>query len=262
MPFGKLESRITVGATCNVDVTEIGGGGGPFTVALVAGEYYASDLCAYIAATLTANGSLSGTYSCSLSDDTDSSTGKTTISATGITSFTLAWSTTTAQAVRDALGYTGTLTPSAASHLSTYACRHLWLPTCGRTDGVMGDGDAGFPVKLASVSVAPSGVTRSWVGAATRYEGTVAFDGLRGYRTLTSQEAVVNESLQTFWTYSIGLGKPFRYHKDRSVDGTYNAFVAHEEGVRTFRPERMIANHYGPNACWRWSSPVYRYTGS
>lgn len=262
MPWGKFESRITVGASCNLDVTEIGGGGGPFTVALTAGDYYLTALCTHIAAVLTANGSLAGTYSCSVSDDTDSSTGRVTISATGITSFTLAWSTTTAIVVRTGLGFTGTLTPSAASHTATPASPHIWLPTCGRSDGVMGDGDDGFPMKTASVAVAPSGVTRSWVGASTRYENSIAFDCLKGYRVLTSQEVVANESLQTFWTNSIGLGKPFRWHKDRSVDATYNLWTAMQSGVETFRPERLIANHYGPNALFRWSCPVYKYTGA
>ena len=259
MPFAKLESRYTIPANCQATHAQVGGGTASYTFSLAEGTYYLVDLCAYVQAQLNAQAGGS-TYTVTIDDDADTSTGKITITKTSAGTFTLTWTLSTG--LRDALGFTGTLTPTAAAFTSTNASPHIWLPTCGRTDAALGDGDDGWPVKTAAVNVATSGATYSWVGAATRYENVMAFDSIKGYRAITSQEAVVNESLQTFWTYGPGLGKPFRYYKSRATDGTYNAFCAAQQGVETFRPERVVANHYGPNALFRWSCPVYKYTGS
>lgn len=261
MGLPKIEGRIVVGATCNVDVQE-NGAGGPFTVAFTAGNYFLADLCVHIGAALTASASLAGTYTCSIDDGTDSATGRVTISATGISNFTLAWSTSTSQALRDALGFTGNLTPAAASHQTTAASRHIWLPTAGRAECQLADGDDGAIIKTASVSVSPSGTTRTWVGSSTRYENLLSFKNVKGYRMLTSLETRTNESLQTFWTYSIGLGLPIRYYKERATDGTYNTYVADEEATSKFDPEKFDPTWDGTQSLWNWRARVFKYTGT
>ncbi len=259
MPWSKLESQYTIPASATASVTQSGGGTASFTLNLTAGTYYLADLCAQLQDDLNTQAGGS-TYSVGVSDDTDTSTGKVTITKSSAGTFTLAWTTSTG--LRAALGFDDDLTPTASAFTGANASPHIWLPTCGRTDAALADGDDGWPVRLASVSVSSSGTVRSWVGAAVRHENVLAWESLRGYRTVASQESVVNESLETFWRASINLGLPVRYHKDRSDDATYNEFAGNPEAVATFRPERVIANHYGPNALWRARFGVYATGGS
>lgn len=229
MPFCKLEGRITVGATANVDVTEIGGGGGPFTVTITAGDYYPATLCSTIGTLLTNNPSLSGTYTCSLSDDTDASTGKVTISATGITSFTLTWATSTSQAIRDALGFTGNLSPTAASHTSANACPYLWLPNVGRTNAmgpepISSSLRLGVPMMDYRLTRAPTGASKRLVSNTT-YVESLEFHYVSGAKAAKRLESVTNESWETFYTTVLGGGKQIRYYPDRSSDTTYGTVV-------------------------------------
>lgn len=259
MPFSKLESRYTIPPNCQLALTQTGGGTASVpNLSFAEGNYYLIDLLAQVQTQLNAQGGGSA-YTVTVDDNTDSSTGKVTITKSAGT-FTITWSLSSG--LRDALGFTGTLTPAAVTFTGGSASPHIWLPTCGRVTAALGDGDSGWPTKTGTVAISPDGTTRTWVSASTRYEDVIAFDCLRGYRVLQSHEAVVNESLQTFWTYSIGLGKPFRYYKDRSVDGTYVPYVAFEEPMLSFRPERLIENQYGPNAMYRYRCPVAKYTGA
>lgn len=253
MALPKLEGIVTIPSGSSVSVTETGGGG-TAAVSLTAGTYSLSELCAHLASVLTSNGTLSGTYSCSVSDDSDTSTGKVTLSVTGITSFTLTWTDTT---VRDALGYTATLTPTATSFLASNASPWIWLPNVGRSDGDLADGDQGDPIRQVAVNCAPDGSVYSWASSALRYETVIEFQNIRGYKALRSFETVTNESLQTFFETVVSKGIRFRYYIDRSDDTSYTEHVAKQGDAERYGLEPAIKGWRGTNSLWHWRCDTY-----
>lgn len=214
--LGKLSARVTVPTAWTVTVTEVPAATATVTV-VAAGNTYTEDICAAVAAALTANATLVGTYSCSVDDGAVTSTGRVTLSASGITSFTLTWNYTD---LRDLLGFTGNLTPTAASFTSTKAAKYLWLPNCRRAPAMGPDG-VGSPRTDLTVTVSPSGVSKA-LAYATRYVDTFGWEFVTGRKAWATYETYANESAQSFFLNALGAGLPFRYHADRSVDGTYS----------------------------------------
>ena len=253
MALPKLEGIVTISSGSSVSVTETGGGG-TASVSLTAGDYSLSELCAYLADALTANATLSGTYSCSVADDSDTSSGKVTISASGITSFTLTWTSTT---VRDALGFVGTLEPTAATFTADDASPWIWLPNVGRSDADLADGDEGDPIRQVAVNCAPSGDVYSWASSALRYETVIEFQHVKGYKGIRSLEVVTNESLQTFFETVISKGIPFRYYTDRSNDDTYTEHVAKQGDAERFGLEPEFKGWRGAQSIWSWRCDTY-----
>src|SRR5262245_25343303 len=132
----RCEGRITI-ATGGwaITVTEQTPNAGPETVTIPAGDYYWTTtnganaaLTTTIGNALTANGTLTGTYTVSLAT---SSTGQSTISMTGPQKFTATFGSTE---LRDALGFAGNLVFAANTHISEYQATYLWLSTVHRCD--------------------------------------------------------------------------------------------------------------------------------
>lgn len=217
----KLEGHITVPTGgWTVSITEVPAATSTYTIP--AGNYYltsTTSLLTTLSAGLTANATLAGTYSCVISDDASTSTGKVTLSATGITTFSVTWTST---ALRDALGWTGN-TSGALTFTSQSASPYIFLPNVKRANPMAPDGYQGLPVTDGTVTVSPSGTSKS-IKYATRYIDSLEFRFLLGSKTWTTWEVVTNESLESFYASTIGEGAPFRYHFDRANDSSHASY--------------------------------------
>lgn len=230
MALSKLEGRITVAsaAAYTISVTDPGG---TSSVALTPGDYYltsTTSLLSALAAAMTANTTLSGTYACSLDDNSDTSTGKVTISA-GVT-FSITWTSST---IRDALGFTGTVS-GASTYTSTNGSPYVWLPDQRRANPLSPDGGTGIQLTDATCTMSPAGITKI-IKFSTRYRDSLEYRYLSGAKTWTTFERTGfgNESFQTFWTATIANGYPVRHHPDRSVDGTFKTW-------RVLKPQEFM----------------------
>lgn len=252
----KIEGRITVPTGgWSVAVTETGGGGGPHTVTVPAGDYYlstgdtiADDLPQEFADQLTANASLSGTYTVTISA-AESGTGLVTIAATGITSFTLTWTSTD---LRDVLGFAGTLTPSAASFVGTKHARSLWLPNCPYS--TLNHDEAGWVESDFRAQETMSGNAFLFAGE-RRTVNSIMWPAITRAKVWTANETTTNESLQTFWldvilgeaTWSKTAGGPIRWHaRSASNDSTYHTY--HATTWSEFKPDVV---REGWTSLWR-----------
>lgn len=218
MAYGlpKFEARITV-PTGGYTLTVTDSGGTATVTILTAGDYYltsATALLSTIGTALTANATLAGTYTLTLDDDSASSTGRVTIAASGGGNPSITWTSTT---LRNLLGFTGNLS-GAASYTSTNATKALFLPNVPRAEPLVPDGHAGLRVSDATFTTSPSGVSKCLIYN-TRYVNALAFRFLSGRKTYTQYETYANESFESFWANNVSV--PWRYHYDRSVDGTY-----------------------------------------
>lgn len=169
-------------------------------------------------------------------------TGKTTITF-GSGTHTITWGSAT---LRDVLGFTGTLTPAAASFVSPNACKALLLPGVQTTD---------LTSSLASTAGARrtdlrTNVARSGAVWTTQYN-TRRFQRLRFLhmlkaKTWTAEEATTNESAESFFAYVLGPGAPFRYYKDNAALATFQTLVS--QGPE-FAPERTQESN---DVLWAW----------
>jgi hypothetical protein len=254
MALLKLEGRLTVDTAWTMAVTEVGGGG-PVTVTILpAGDYYwtsATSALATIAAALTSNPTLSGTYTATLDDTADAATGQITIAASGIASFSFTFPAGS-PAPATVLGLAAQGAGAAATYTGAAQARYLFLPDCGRANPLSPDGDAGALETDLTTTVAPSGEMCS-LYYATRYVDNLEFAMLRGSKTWASHAATTNEALQTFYEDVMRHGRPFRYHKDRSDDATY---VTWRADLRDFRPQWVVPNWTGAGGRCAISIPV------
>jgi hypothetical protein len=229
MALSKLEGRITVPSGGRaMTVQEFTPNAGPVAVTVLgSGNYYLSSATSYlttISAALTANGTLAGTYSLVV----DSTTGKTTLSATGVTTFSVTWTDTT---LRDSLGFTGNLS-GAASYESTKSSTLIWIPNVPRGPARAPDGSNGVASRDMTVTVSPDGSSKALFNS-TRYSDLLAWNRISGVKSWIVNESVGNESFESFWLNVIGAGQPFRYHPDRTVQGTYVDYRAVGDGAGT-----------------------------
>jgi hypothetical protein len=217
--YGKFEGRFTVpSAGYAITLSENGGAAAAATL-LTSGHYYLTSSTSMLSTIKTAlDAAGAGTYTVTVSD-TDAGTGKVTISATGVTTFAITWTDT---ALRDALGFTANTT-GAATYTGTNATPYLWLPNQKRSEPPTPEGYKGFPVTDATMTVSPSGASKV-IAYGTRYATSFTFRMVAGNKTWTPTETTTNESWQTFWNTTIGLGKPVRYHHDRDDDATYVSY--------------------------------------
>lgn len=233
MALSKLEGRITFAAAVNMTVTDAGGTHS--VVVAGAGDYYLTTdvspsiaLLTQIGNALTADSTLSGTYTLAIDDNGITSTGKVTITGSG--TFSVAWDSTT---LRDVLGFTGSLA-SASSYLSPSASPYVWLPDQRRANPRVPEGQIGAPVSDATATISPTGKSKI-IKNATRYVDSMEFRYLSGTKTWRCNEVTPNESLQSFWETVISAGQPLRYHTDRSDDVNYVAWrnlAAHDMLVK------------------------------
>lgn len=263
MALEKLEGRFTCAAAYSVAIVETGGGGASATVVVVAvGDYYptsATALLTTIKTALDADPTLNGTYTLTLDDGTDGATGKVTISVAGggVTSFALTW--TTGAAVRDALGFTGTLTPTAATFTATNGCPYVFLPNVLRSNPMAPPGYKGVPVGDGTFTVAPSGVSKG-LAYATRYVDSVEWSHLLGRKFFVTYETVVNESWQSFWTTVIRAGKPFRYHRDRTDDATYVTWRGDGASMTAMDARTVVAGFHAATGLFATKFGVIEFT--
>lgn len=162
----------------------------------------------------------------------------------------------TSTGLRDALGFTGNLTPSALSFTGTEQAEYLFLPNCGRGPSFMSpDGDDGAEESDLTMAVSPSGVVRCY-GYERRAVDSLDFPHLKSSKTWISDEVTANESLQRFWRATMASGARFRYHPDATAAGTYVTWVAE---APEFKPAPLVPGWDNAAALWSWGCRVRKY---
>lgn len=269
MALPSLYGRITVpSGGWIVRVTD---SGGTQNITIPAGDYYhesntgSQHLIDTFFAACTANSTLAGTYSGSLAATADSATGKLTITVTGGGNVTFDWTTSPANssALRDAWGFTGTLS-GAATYTSSEQCEYLWLPNVKRTNAMEPEPTAsthelGHEEIDATFTMAPSGAVKS-LAYTRRFSLGLDWAFLTAPKTWIQHESTTNESLQKFWRDVISLGKAFRYYPDRSVTKTSSAIhytlIADQRGG--FRPQPTNPSWVGSTSTWNFQQPAFK----
>lgn len=212
---------------------------GAFNITIPAGRYFLNSVgsggasrtfCNEIAFQMeSAMGA--GASSVTVDDNSDTSVGKVTISRSG--AFAITWLDTT---VRDLLGFSGNRA-AATSHLGDNQAQYLWLPNCGRENGLGPEDSDGAVESDFSLSVSTDGTVYG-LGYSLRYFDTMEFNFIWGQKAWTIKEVTVNESLQRFYEMVIARGLRVRYHKDRSVDGTLRTWVI--EDATSYQPRTVV----------------------
>ena len=217
---GKIERQVTV-ATGTGTVND-GGGADAFTV--TPANYYMSTTTSLLstleAALETASGggfTVTGSFG-------EGGTGKVTI-AINSGSFTLTWTDTD---LRDALGFTGNLTPSAASFTSTNASPAVFLPDCPIITP-FGSADNGLEEADAAFSESPTGLVYA-VYAQRKRVLWAQWDALSHAKSRIAGETTTNTSWEAYWRKSVvaeggfaggKVGGPMRLHWDADSTATY-----------------------------------------
>lgn len=254
--LGKFEGRFTIPTGgYALALTENGAAVG--TVTIAAGNYYLTSTTSILTTLTTAlDAAGAGTYTATISD-ADSGTGKVTLSASGVSSFAITWTDT---ALRNALGWTGNITGST-SYESQSASPYIWLPNQRRSEPPTPEGYKGFPITDATMTVSPGGSSHV-ASYSTRYATSFAFRMIAGNKAWTPLESVTNESFQTFWTATIGAGKPVRYHLDRDDNADYDTY--HCTPMFDARPEIpgfVGRGSSGSSSLWAIMFDAVEYTG-
>lgn len=177
-------------------------------------------------------------------------TGKLTIEW-GSGSHTFTWAST---AIRDRCGFAGNLA-SSSGETGTLQVQGLWLPNVQPSGLEASVATNGYRDSDRRICESRSGaITKVMHNERTR--NTLRFDGLTKAKTWTANEAITNESAESFWAFGMGgtICAPFRYHADRSTDGTYLTY--HDLIRKGFRPTPRKANYDGS---WIWEVPVGKY---
>jgi hypothetical protein len=259
--LGKFEGRFStpVASGYVMTVSENGGTAVAVTVLAANSHYYltsTTSMLSTISTALTGNATLVGTYSCTVSDG-DTGTGKVTISATGVTTFAITWTDT---ALRDALGFTAN-TSGAATYTGSNASPYIWLPNQRRSEPPHPEGYKGLPISQGTVTVSPSGHTKI-LSYGIRYATTFTFRYIAGNKAKTPLESTTNESFETFWTNTIALGKPIRWHYDRDTDGTYVSYHANlQYNVTPEFPGFVGSGSTGSSTLWAIQFDALEYVG-
>lgn len=255
MPFPKLEGRITIPTGgWGIKVIEESGAVSA-TVNIAAGDYYlthSTSLLSSIASALTANATLSGTYTVSITDSTDTSTGAVTIAQSN--NFSIVWPS--ANGMYTYLGFTSATTTTAATTTGTKQAPFLWLPNVGRfaplapepstASQKFGQEEADFTFTLS-----PSGYSKRFAYN-RRFVDQLTFQNVIGEKTWITLEATSNESFQQFYRDVVFNGYPVRYQKDRSdLDTLYWELVV--EDAHQFKPTPVVPGWTGAKSLWNIS---------
>ena len=223
MSSGCLQAQITIpsgGWSISTTITAIG----TYTVTLSAGNYYPADLLSSFKTQLDAATGADGVFTVSGSFG-ETGTGIVTISHT-VQTFTITWTSTD---LRDALGFTGDLTPAATSFSGTKCARGVWLPGCPMV-AAYGANDPGHTETDLAQTISPRGDVTSFVYE-TRTRLAVQWTHVARARARVAGESVVGESFEQWWRYTQGgelsyfdAGSSVRLIWDADVPGTYHTY--------------------------------------
>jgi hypothetical protein len=167
-----------------------------------------------------------------------------------VSSFT--WTTTS---IRDALGFQGTESSGVGNYHA--GSGSLWLPGNTRGPGLVPDGHAGLYESDGTITVSPSGYTKTLSYATTRQRDVVTHGLELARKVWATYATYTNETWETFWQNTVALGKSFRYHPDRTDDATYVTYVADAEGMRSFGAAAAFEGWTtSANSLWNISLPV------
>lgn len=221
---GRLEAQITIptgGWAVSVTITSIG----TFAVTVAAGTYYPTDLLSTFATQLNAATGADGVFAVSGSFG-ESGTGLVTISHT-VETFTLTWTSTS---IRDALGFTGTLTPAAASFTGARNAQGVWLPACPMA-ALYGSNDPGHTETDMGQTVSPRGDVHTTVYETRTRLPSVRWSHVARARARVAGETVVGESYEQWWRSTQGgelsyfaSGSAVRIVWDANVSATYHTY--------------------------------------
>jgi hypothetical protein len=260
-----LEGRLQVTTAWTMTVTEHRStepAAPSATVTVIAAGYHSmagswgSNVPVAIAAALTANATLYGTYAGALD-----SSGRMGLSVSGgsVTTFDADWTA----GGPDPIVATGFQSgrSGAASYTGASAARHLWLPGCQAVLDVPqgGAGEAAMYARRsvdASVVVAPSGQSAAIDARGSTGYGVsrarIAWPALRGSKTWTAAEAVANESLERLWLDVLAPGHHVALTQETpAAGGNYSVrFVALDAG--RFAPV-AVGGGRGAGSLWAYS---------
>lgn len=161
-----------------------------------------------------------GTWTVTADDNADTSLGKVTIARDS--NFTATWTSST---IRDLLGFTTDLTPSAATFTGANHAKYLYLPNCGRSGVLSPEASNGAIETDYTLSMGTDGTPYA-LSYTKRYKDTLEFRTLKGSKTWSSLDVTTNEALEQFHSDVIANGLRLRFHADRSVDGTFRTWVS------------------------------------
>ena len=246
MALCKYEGQIVLSST-----TLVGTFAGA-AVSVAAGTYYWTTASTGFLATFKAalDAATGRTWTLSIDDGSDTSLGKLTISCTGAAT-TATWSSTE---LRNLMGFTINLA-SGTSWTGTQQVKNLWLPNCGRSSILSPEASTGAIECDYSQSLGADG-TPYTLSYSTRSFDSMEHRTVLGSKTWTSKETTTNESFETFYRSVIAYGLKFRFHADRSVDGTYRTWVASGDTGGRFNPTPVI-EQWADGAASLWA---FRYT--
>jgi len=148
-------------------------------------------------------------------------------------------------ALRDLLGFSGDLTPTAASHVSDQQCLALWLPDRPYYNRY-GSGDWGHEISDVTGSVSPGGDVS--IQYSQRYEVMpLEWQGITRAKMRIAGESTTGESFQRVYRndmlgergYCAQAGGPFRFYPDAADDATYTTGMIHPNALRKHIPDQL-----------------------
>lgn len=232
---GRLEAKLKADAAWTVSITTTAGGPTAVTVLASAAESYPTDLCSTLKTQLDA--AAIGTWTVTPSFG-ESGTGKVTITCNQAT-YTLTWSVTN---LRDALGFTASVTQSSSTQTGPNHAKGVWLPAPAPMWSAFGGGDAGNNISDTSHLLSPRGDVFT-LTSQRRTENRLRWSHVAKSRVLISGESVTGESFQQFWRdcYLGELaycdpGTKVRVIWDADVSATYTEYRL--MGLESFAPPR------------------------
>jgi hypothetical protein len=213
---------LTAEATWNVSITTTAGGPTSVTALASAASSYPADLLSAFKTALDA--AAIGTWTVTGSFG-ESGTGKVNITCNQAT-YTLTWTSTS---LRDALGFTASVTETAGSQTGSNHCDGVWLPTCSMWSK-FGASDAGNDLSDAIYNISPRGDVLMLYGQ-RRQENKVRWSHVTRARARITGESVTGESFQQWWRDChlgelawCSPGAKVRIIWDADVPGTYTEY--------------------------------------
>jgi hypothetical protein len=241
MARGRLEALLTANQAWTATITTTAGGPTLVTALASAATSYPTDLLAAFKVALDA--AAIGTWTVTGSFG-ESGTGKVNITCNQAT-YTLAWTSTS---LRDALGFSASVTETGATQTGGSHCDGVWLPTCSMWSKV-GPANAGNDISDTVQSVSPRGDVYT-LTSQRRVENALTWSHVTTARTWVASESVTGESLQQFWrdcylgeSTWCTAGTKIRVIWDADVSATYTEYRI--AGWNTFDPPRSDENWAG-----------------
>lgn len=252
---GLVQGRFTIPASTTISVTT--NGGGPTSVTITAGDYYAYEFADTLESILdTQRPVTGGNWSVSIS----ATTGLYTI-AVDVGTFSITWTSTT---FRDLLGYSSTITTQTSVTAGSVA-RGIWIPDC--PFNVDGDLTRAPLATDHRATEGPTGVTFALVGN-TKYR----------YRNLRWSHVAQTNVWGTYGTWEqflkdVHLGQGHSYFVPSSkikvhygsdvtatrLGGTTGNYGWYMKGISSIEPVKVNENWGG---LWRVAIPEIVSDGS